>query len=285
MDEPHSLTSVAERCLQQWGLQPTDDSFETHSSLIWPVRYQGCEAILKIVHADDDEANAAEILKLYDGHGAIRLLRHEGTCQLLEKVVSPPSQPSLEMMVLSGRDDEATHIICDVIDKLHARSQGHTASVPHTMFVDRIAETQQYMDNGRVSQEDMPLFKEGIQLSRQLLQETEPTHMLLHGDIHHFNVMCSSERGWLALDPKGIWGPRVYEYVIALCNPTLHTEIVANSQRMGRQADIMAERSNIGRRLILQFAFIHALQVAAWCLSLPDKTYWLACAKTARSSV
>jgi streptomycin 6-kinase len=271
--------------LDLWKLETDGPCFETHSSLLWPVLYEGRKVMLKIVREGDDEANGADILQLFDGHGAIRLLRHEQTAMLLERVVSPVGQPSLEQMVLSGHDDEATHIICDVIEQIHGHIKGKPTPSSHTLFADRIAETQGYMNEGRVAKEDMPLFEEGVRLSQDLLRLTTSSHMLLHGDLHHFNVMCSTQRGWLAIDPKGIVGPRVYEYVIALCNPTLHILIVANLQRMGRQASIMAERSGVDRQLILQFTFIHALQVAAWCLSPPDKAYWLACAKTAKELI
>ncbi len=34
---------------------------------------------------------------------------------------------------------------------------------------------------------------------------------LLHGDLHHENILLDAKRGWLAIDPKGVIGPRVLE--------------------------------------------------------------------------
>jgi streptomycin 6-kinase len=31
---------------------------------------------------------------------------------------------------------------------------------------------------------------------------------VLHGDIHHDNILHFGERGWLAIDPKGLIGER-----------------------------------------------------------------------------
>jgi len=40
----------------------------------------------------------------------------------------------------------------------------------------------------------------------------------MHGDFHHYNVL-SSDRGWLAIDPKGMLGPAAYEVGPLLMNP------------------------------------------------------------------
>ena len=37
--------------------------------------------------------------------------------------------------------------------------------------------------------------------SRLCASQSRPR--LLHGDLHHYNVLPDSERGWLAIDPKG----------------------------------------------------------------------------------
>ena len=54
-------------------------------------------------------------------------------------------------------------------------------------------------------------------LSQELLTENKD-EALLHGDFHHFNVL-ESERGWLAIDPKGVIGPKGCEVGPLLINP------------------------------------------------------------------
>lgn len=48
-----------------------------------------------------------------------------------------------------------------------------------------------------------------------------PKPYLLHGDLHHENILRSGPDGWLAIDPKGVIGPRVME-----CGRFLHNFIV-----------------------------------------------------------
>ena len=48
--------------------------------------------------------------------------------------------------------------------------------------------------------------------------------MLLHGDLHHFNILQAGANdaapvAWRAIDPKGVWGDRTYEAGALLRNP------------------------------------------------------------------
>ncbi len=46
---------------------------------------------------------------------------------------------------------------------------------------------------------------------------TWPDRWLLHGDLHHENILWDDALGWLAIDPKGVIGPKPME-----CGRFLH---------------------------------------------------------------
>ncbi|TNE31885.1 MAG: hypothetical protein EP349_03140 [Alphaproteobacteria bacterium] len=276
-----AFTGLAETYLDRWHCHADGDIFFTHSSLLWPVKRGDTALMMKIVKPDDDEAHAAEILEFFDGNGAVRLIEKDGTVQLLERITTDDGTSDLEALVLRGDDDAATEIICDVIAALHDGTGGKTPPQCLIPFRSRSDEMRKHMAEGRVPAADLPFFEAAAALCETLIAATKDTEMPLHGDIHHFNIMKSNMRGWLAIDPKGILGPRVYEYANALCNPCPRQEIAADRARMSRQADIIAERAGLDKNLLLHFTFFHAMQCAAWSLFEPDKSYWFACAKTA----
>jgi streptomycin 6-kinase len=43
------------------------------------------------------------------------------------------------------------------------------------------------------------------------LNSTSESSVILHGDLHHANIIISAGRGWLAIDPKGVCGDPGYE--------------------------------------------------------------------------
>lgn len=266
----------ARRWMAEWRLVPDGAPILTQSSLLVPVR-QGTEPLmLKLVDPEDDEAAAGGILGWFNGQGAVRLNASAGPVQLIERVIE--TGQGLAAMVLAGQDDAASGVICDVVAKLHvARGTTPPGLIP---FRARSADMRRHLAEGRVPQADLPLFNLALTMADEMIAVSRADWMPLHGDIHHFNILHGN-RGWLAIDPKGIFGPRAYDYANSLCNPYMHQNIVADPARMGRQAGIIAARAGLDRADLLRWTHIHAMQCAAWSLFEADKGYWLAAAQTA----
>lgn len=277
--DKEAFTKFAHDTVQHWDCAPDGGIFFTHSSLLWPVTAGGEKLMLKIARPDDDEAHAADMLRYYNGHGAVKVVKSNGSIQLLERLETDANRPTLEQMVIAGQADVATHIICDVIGQLHAAPPPPQPLENLIPFRTRSNEMRQHVDKGRVKADVRPLFQFAYDLCDKLIAETQDTQRPLHGDIHHGNIL-HSHRGWLAIDPKGIMGPRVYEYANTLFNPVSTTAITADPAHMDRQAGIIAERAELDKKLLLQFAFLHSLQCAAWSQDADFQAHCFACART-----
>ena len=95
---------------------------------------------------------------------------------------------------------------------------------------------------------------------------------LIHGDLHHFNIL-SSERGWLAIDPKGVVGPATYEVGPLLINPWMVSGPPGNvRQLLGDRIAILSERLRFERERLREWGLAHALLSAWW--SLADNEDW-----------
>jgi streptomycin 6-kinase len=275
---------LAKHLFKLWDLDPQGIFFSTHSSLLCRVTYQKQIALLKIVEPDDDEANSAEILKYFKGQGAVKLLNAHENALLLEYIQSDNAAPDLEQMVLNGEIEKATHILCDTIEALHAPRESKIAPKT-TPFTARFDDMRKYLNEGRVPVARHKQCQDALLLTQNLIDAYKNDNILLHGDVHHFNVLKDEKRGWLAIDPKGFIGPRPYEYSSIFCNPYRHKEIVATSHYMKMLSTIIAERSGLPKDVIAQFAYIHSLQCAAWSLSPPDQDYWFACADAIKETL
>jgi streptomycin 6-kinase len=183
-------------------------------------------------------------------------------------------------LVKSGNDDEATKIIAGVINRLHfaGRSEFPRGLTP------LLKRFQSLFDKANQDRDQGSIFKEGAAVARDLLSDQGPAHVL-HGDIHHENIRQHRERGWLAIDPKGLIGDRAYDAANALCNPLSLPKIVRNRKRLLRQADIMAATLALDRERLLSYTFAHACLAACWSLE-EDRTelhHFLAVAEIAQS--
>ena len=152
--------------------------------------------MLKVTPAEDDESDEeADALGLWDGDGAVRLLRRDPARRALLLERAEPGDD------LSGLpEDEATAIAVDV-----ARRLWRPAAEPFRSIHDHVP---RWLATARA-----PLW--AVALYAELGKRSDA---LVHGDFHHHNVLRAA-RGWLAIDPKPYLGEPEYDVAPFLWNP------------------------------------------------------------------
>lgn len=254
MVNPHPWHEPSlDRHMRAWELKPDGGLIETPTSWIAPVRRSGEPAMLKVLKPGSDEQCGASVLRYFAGAGAVRLLAAEPGGLLMERAAS---DRSLTAMAVSGGDEQAGGILAGCVEQLHA-----PRDCPAPPGLVRLREWFQPLLAYRA---DQPVQARCAEVARRLLA-TERQIVMLHGDLHHDNVLDSA-RGWLAIDPKGLIGERTYEVANLLCNPQPHGDIVHRAERMQRLASLYAERLNLDVRRVLGFALAHAGLSAVWAL-------------------
>jgi streptomycin 6-kinase len=83
--------------------------------------------------------------------------------------------------------------------------------------------------------------------------------VLLHGDLHHWNILAAGRQPWLALDPKGIVGEPAYEVGALLRNPDLMP-----LQVQERRVDQLTAELGFDRYRILGWGIAQAVLSAWW---------------------
>ena len=87
--------------------------------------------------------------------------------------------------------------------------------------------------------------------------------MLLHGDLHHQNILLSEQRGWIAIDPKGVIGAPCLEAGRYLINQ------MPDGASLERKRALLAQRVPIlSRELAQSEAWIRAAGVIDGVLSI-----------------
>ena len=238
--------------LERWSLVPDGQPVITHSSRLLPVLWRAKPAMLKIALAAE-EKSGGEVLQWWAGEGAARVYARENDALLLERATGGRA---LSSMAVSGEDDGASRIICHVVGALH-RPRGvplPTLAPLRNWFAE--LEPAAVTHGG--------IFAECSAVARALLSEPQEV-TALHGDIHHANILDFGDRGWLAIDPKGLYGERGYDYANIFCNP--EGAGVADAARLRRRLAVVADASGLEPRRLLQWIVAHAGLSAAWFLS------------------
>ena len=233
------------------------------------------EVVLKICVPNRELISEVSALRFFNGDGAVRLLEFdaEHSMFLLERL-----RPG-EMLTTIEDDERATHIAADVMLRLRRDVPDNLSFIKLTEWFDGLKKLRSAF-NGGTGPFPEKLVERVEETLPCLYAESSPP-CLIHGDFHHFNIL-SSERGWIAIDPKGVIGHPEYEVGPLLINPWGSFLNGTNPKvQTERRISILSERLGFPRQRLLEWGLCHAV-LSAWWDMQPDGTggeYSLRCAE------
>lgn len=232
--------------IERWGLEPDGEPFITPyaASRLLPVRRGEVRAMLKLA-ASEDERRGSAIMAWWDGQGAAPVLAHSDEALLMVRAEGGRSLDTLS-------DAESIPILCATVGALHAARRAPPPTPPlERLFRSLLDDANPRLDGAR-------------RTARELLDAPRDV-VVLHGDIHHFNVLDFGAAGWRAIDPWGFRGERAYDYANILRNPSL--ERVTAPGRFDRARALLAAEARLDPDRLLRWMYAHAGLAAAWDLA------------------
>jgi streptomycin 6-kinase len=140
----------------------------------------------------------ANILKFFENHGAIKLIDSTVGALLLRRAVPGNSL----MKYFPDREDESIEIAADVIRRLHSANDIPENFTPLEELLCDLHKKCDIPDR----------FISKAQRIAGHLSETTTKQTVMHGDLHHDNILRDSDE-WQIIDPAGVVGDPVYEIV------------------------------------------------------------------------
>lgn len=259
MNQSPAETALS-RAMIRWSLTKSTPVAETATSWIFRVEQNGRNfAALKILKplALEEESRGAQLMNWYGGEGAATVFDIHGNTIFMEWL----DGNTLGDAVRAGHDDEGTIAIATVVANLHRPREGAPEGLQplrerfQTLFD---TDVRAWPHTSR----DLYARASGIALR---LFDRPTAQIPLHGDLHHDNII-SSDRGWLAIDPKGLLGDPVYDVANVFINPERADAVAADPRRIAARADILSQRLAYPRKRILGWAAAHAALSACWDL-------------------
>lgn len=255
----------------EWKLAPIENpTATTAGGLIGRILSEGREGWLKIFSHDSDEKNQSQYLKLYAGYKTPAFWQGNEEALVMEDVAGR----NLLEFLRNQSDEEAAFILADLTIALHENQPNDLQRFPY--FEQRFEDL--FLSSGYHR-----LVDRAIVTAKGLLQN-KSSEKLLHGDLHHKNVLWDEKRGWLAIDPKGIVGDHVYDFANAIANPIEMPELASNEARMKKVTQLVAARAGIDPLRLISWVFVHSALAACWAnIDVKDPRHWLAVTDSAHN--
>ena len=209
--------------------------------------------ILKLSADIDGLKQEVVALNAFAGFGTVEVLAEKEGQILLTRAVPGTSLKTY----FPSQDNEAIQITCEIIKRLHQAPLPPENTFPH------IRDWLKILDQ----EWDIPIqdLKKSRELRDQLLA-TSAEPVLLHGDLHHDNILQNG-KDWVVIDPKGVIGEQAYEVAAFIRNPIpelLDSENAANIIK--NRITAFSKILGFDAKRIQDWCFVQAVLAWAWAL-------------------
>lgn len=250
-----SLPSLLDQCCEIWdleieGLLP-NLSMNCLVWVFWKPRRR--RAVLKLCKEESYELRA---LRCLNPRYTVELLAHERKIGALLLHWANPGTPLRELH--RDNDMKATEVAAQVMAGLSGTTHPD-AQFPSLGQIMRIN-----LERGLADTVMSPRIPDALALLEHL-ESSAPQSVLLHGDLHHDNIVFDQAQGWICIDPKGLIGDPAYEAARLLCNPLGEFgQRPMGAEMMTRRVETISTITGFERERVAAWGLLDCLSLASW---------------------
>jgi len=211
-----------------------------------------------------------QALQYFQGNACVKLLQFDQefsdtNSALLLEYLQPGH--SLKDLFLQGKEKESIEIFVDVVKKIHLNLNKNLDFKIKSNF--QTVEQKLSLLHTFQSKNDqlVQLLPHAIKLADKLIA-TQGNQCLLHGDLHHENILQQND-AWVMIDPQGVIGELAYEVGAFIRNPLFELLDQNNLESlMLYRFERLNELLHLDKQRIIDWSFVQA--VLAACYSEQD---------------
>ena len=196
--------SIVEKYRKQWELSEIEfkSEFSTNSLIFYAVSKQYGKVILKILLPNNFDKEIPT-LKLFQGENFCKLYEYsfEDRVYIMERIV--PADTLYE----SAPRNERIKIAGEIYKGLHKTDLPDSTFPTYTEWFEAGKE-------GTKNREDCEDLYQYLDSAERMLTDIckkYSRNLLLHGDLHHENILKNEKGGYTVIDPKGVIGDPVFD--------------------------------------------------------------------------
>lgn len=199
------LPEILKACIEKWALVDCSISKSlSYNFVCFANSPKFGEVALKIGVPNPELYTEIKALSLYEGKNICKCYDYDAELGafIIERIM-----PGEDLTALNDVN-ERMEIAADLIFKLNAPVDDSDGFPTYTDWVSRAFKRAK---NENVVGTKMLDF---IHMAEEFYKEIEASNkpqVLLHGDLHHFNILQEGIGSWKAIDPKGVVGPHYFE--------------------------------------------------------------------------
>jgi streptomycin 6-kinase len=254
----HALPDIIADIQRRWSVRVLPHFVPLSYNFVAPVLCaDGSGAVLKLGVPNRELNTECEALRLYGGQGMVQL--YEANVEL-GAILMERVRPGVMLCEVED-DEQATAVLAGVLQQLW-RPLPSDHPFPYTYEWGESLLRLRPTFNGSTGPYPEHLVDYALDSFAEMRSSTGQTY-LLHGDMHHYNVLSAQRQPWLAIDPKGLAGDPAYDIAQLLLNPF---DLVPAYHRslIPRRIDQLSSELGIDRQRLIHMGITHTILSSWW---------------------
>ncbi|WP_096156025.1 MULTISPECIES: aminoglycoside phosphotransferase family protein [Bacillus] len=254
----NNLPSLISYCEKKWNFY-IQEPYELSYNYVAPVICRdGKKLVLKLSvpnHEFEDELTAISLYK--NNKGMVNLIdcEKETGIMLLEQLV-----PGIPLSTI--KNDQATTLLAaQVMRQLWKEAHLHTPLKTTQQNEFSLKRIIQQNPNG-IGPFSIDLLLNVLSIFSRLNSSIQK-YYVLHGDLHHYNILSCHARGWVAIDPKGLVGEREYDVIQFLLNRLPNDN---KTHVIQKRIEIFVEQLDLNKERLLLWGYVHSILSVCWSI-------------------
>lgn len=242
-------------CENRWQLKMMPPFELSYNYVASALRNDGSEVVVKLTVPGNEFDSEVEALQHFNGNGMVKIIDVDVArgILILERLSPGKTLATVE------NEEEAVRIASHVMKKLWIPAP-ISSGIPTTVHME-----EKLIHIYRSNPEGIgPLTKEILHEAVELFQSMNAARgkpFLLHGDLHHYNILMAGMESWLAIDPKGLIGDREYDVIQYLLNKLPREDATSVIEK---RIDLFVKELNLDKKRIIGWGFCHSVLATCW---------------------
>ncbi|NCA67841.1 MAG: aminoglycoside resistance protein [Clostridia bacterium] len=221
------------------------------------------DSILKIGKSSDETQSEYNALSEYEDSRFCRVYEADisNGALLIEQII-----PGTQLRAVSDID-KRLDLFCKVFEDLHKQPSVKSKYPTYMRWVSRIAS---FMRDKTDFKKLSDYMNEAERICRDLCGKyTE--EMLLHGDLHHDNILLGNDNQYHIIDPKGVVGDRVFDIPRFVLNEFEDDITEGFSKKYRYIIETLSKKLSVPKIDLLRLVYVEMCMGNSWCVESNEK--------------
>lgn len=252
--------------IDQWSLSNLRPIYEREQSAVWSCESESFGPVVLKWNSTGQLESEYRMLSRLQGKGCCKVYGNDKDQGLLLEERILPGTVLREETSLEKR----VEVLASVFREIHVPQQeGET-------YLDWLNKAYAFCESQNVADELLRMAAQARAICTELFEQY-PERVLLHGDLHHDNLLFRADGSYAVIDPKGVVGPEILDLPRFLLNEA----DFGDSSHTERAIRLVSRACGYPEEELRKALFMEAVLATVWCVEdgMPVRERWMELAR------